>query len=641
MHKVYAFLIALFVINSVAHAQKTREKEVELDETTIVAGKKKEEAAIGAKVTHISDEDLKTNLTKSLSEILWESSPIQIKSMGQGGMATASFRGTASSHTQVMWNGISINSTQLGSFDLSMVPIYFVDDISLYHGGSAQKGGSGALGGNINFGSNAAYHGTRPGGSLLFEVGSNDTYTGAGSFRFAKNRFSSSTRFFYQQSDNDYKYLNTVYQKDPFYERRKNADYKQSGVMQGFNYRTSATSSLSATCWWQYDHRSLPQGIYIDNIPMEKNKTNNIRSMMSYDATYDNATLNATVAYFHSTMDYSRSFSGQLTDESSNINNSIVAKADYTYMGINRLLLTSIFNYRFDEVKSDNYADASKTRHTLNATGVASYRITPRLHIDARIPLEWSADRFYARYNLSARYRIIDEWLTLKATNGYNYRIPTLNDMYWQPGGNPDLKPEKGFSSDFTISTEPQFSAVGLKLEATYYYMNIDDWIMWVVKDKGPIWEPVNFSNVISQGVEVNADVRVQWGKMQHTLSGNYAYTHSVDNSYREEGTQGKQLPYIPRNRWNVGYRFNYNQQFWFHYNVSYTDARFTSADESYQTEAYTLHNAEAGYQWRMAGGMNLDFSIKADNLFNVYHESTQYYPMPLRMIWGRVVYTF
>ena len=104
-------------------------------------------------------------------------------------------------------------------------------------------------------------------------------------------------------------------------------------------------------------------------------------------------------------------------------------------------------------MKSNNYANASKTRQTLNATGVASYRITPRLHIDARIPLEWSADRFYARYNLSVRYRIIDEWLTLKATNGYNYRIPTLNAMYWQPGGNPDLKPEKGFASDFTRRT--------------------------------------------------------------------------------------------------------------------------------------------------------------------------------------------
>ena len=635
-------LLFLFVAYSFIPlcAQNKKEKEVNLEEVTVTAAQNKVEAAIGAKVTNIKPEDLKTNLTKSLSEILWESSPIQIKSMGQGGMATASFSGTASSHTQVMWNGISINSSQLGSFDLSMVPIYFLDNINLYHGGSAQKGGSGALGGSIDF-SNEAYYGSQPTGSALFEIGSNSTYTGAGCFKFSKKRFSSSTRFYYQQSDNDYKYLNTVYQKDPFYERRKNADYKQAGVMQGISYRTLKNDHISATAWWQYDHRSLPQGIYIDNIPTEKNKTNNVRTMISYDGARNNATFNASVAYFYSTMDYSRQFGSEQTDASTNINNSFIAKGEYTYLGINKLQLTGIINYRMDQVKSDNYVDLTKNRNTINATAIASYRITPKFHIDGRIPIEWSDDRVFGRYNISGRYRVIDQWLTLKATNGYNYRIPTLNDMYWQPGGNPDLKPEKGFSSDFSIISEPSWGNVHLKMEATYFYMNIDDWIMWVVKDKGPIWEPVNFSNVISQGGELSADLRINVGDSYHLLSGNYAYVHSVDNSYREEGTQGKQLPYIPRNRWNAGYSFGYKDIAWFHYNISYTDARFTSADESYQTEAYTLHNLEAGYKLKLKGNMALDLSLKVDNIFNAYHESTQYYPMPLRMFWGRVVYLF
>ncbi len=641
MIRTLIFCIAL-IINTFALSaqQQDNRRTIDLEEVTVTAKKKQADAAIGAKVSEITQEDIKTNITKSLSEILWESSPIQIKSMGQGAMATASFRGTASSHTQVMWNGISINSTQLGSFDLSMVPVYFVDNISLYHGGSAQKGGSGALGGSINFG-NEIYNDSKPTGSLLFEAGSNDTYTGAGSFSFAKKRFSSSTKFFYQQSDNDYLYLNTVYQKDPFKERRKNADYRQAGVLQGFGYRLKNNDQISATCWWQYDNRSLPQGIYIDNIPEEKNRSNNVRTMIHYDAMRDNYTFNTTLAYFYSDMHYTRCFDKVLTNQSDNINNSFVAKGEFNYTGIDKLALTGLLTYRLDQVRSESIEGNTKTRNTINATAVASYRITSRLHFDARVPLEWSEEKLFARYNLSARYRLIDQWLTLKASNGYNYRIPTLNDMYWQPGGNPDLKPEKGFSSDFTIMTQPTFGNVALKLEATYFYMNIDDWIMWIVKEKGPIWEPVNFSNVISQGVEINADLRLQWEKTIHTLSGNYAYTHSVDNSYREEGTQGKQLPYIPRNRWTAGYRFNYKDTVWFHYNITYTDARFTSADEAYQTEAYMLHNAEAGYKWTMKNGVSMDFTLKVDNIFNAYHESTQYYPMPLRMFWGRIIYSF
>ena len=70
--------------------------------------------------------------------------------MGQGGVATSSFRGTSSSHTQVNWNGITINPASNGSFDFSLFPTFFTDDVALYHGNNYQKNGSGALGGSIN-----------------------------------------------------------------------------------------------------------------------------------------------------------------------------------------------------------------------------------------------------------------------------------------------------------------------------------------------------------------------------------------------------------------------------------------------------------------------------------------------------------
>ena len=212
---------------------------------------------------------------------------------------------------------------------------------------------------------------------------------------------------------------------------------------------------------------------------------------------------------------------------------------------------------------------------------------------------------------------------------------------YWEPGGSPDLKPEKGFSSDISVSTNPTLGIAKLKLEATYFYMNIDDWIMWVPKGNGYIWEPVNFNNVISQGLEFAGDLKLTTGKFTHIFSGNYAWIKSVDNSYRQEGAQGKQLPYIPRNRWNAGYRFMFKDKLWFHYNASFTDARFTSADESYQTVAYTTHNAEVGYKLKFKSGFNVDLSLKADNIFDAYYESTQYYPMPLRMFWSRIIFNF
>jgi len=113
-----------------------------------VFGKKKIEES-GLLITHIDTMQLQMMKTLTVSELLSSYSPIFIKSYGRGSTASASFRGTAPSHTQVYWNGIKINSPMRGDVDFSLFPVYFIDDISLQHGGSSLQSGSGALGGSV------------------------------------------------------------------------------------------------------------------------------------------------------------------------------------------------------------------------------------------------------------------------------------------------------------------------------------------------------------------------------------------------------------------------------------------------------------------------------------------------------------
>ena len=66
--------------------------------------------------------------TTSSSTTLSVSVSIFSKQYGRATLSTVAFRGTAASHTQVMWNGMRINSPMLGMTDFSMIPSYFVDD---------------------------------------------------------------------------------------------------------------------------------------------------------------------------------------------------------------------------------------------------------------------------------------------------------------------------------------------------------------------------------------------------------------------------------------------------------------------------------------------------------------------------------
>ena len=88
----------------------------------------------GMKETEIDTSVLRGKIHLSLSELLSENTSVFIKDHGRGALATASFRGTAASHTRVTWNGININSPMAGMVDFSLIPVWIIDGLDLKHG---------------------------------------------------------------------------------------------------------------------------------------------------------------------------------------------------------------------------------------------------------------------------------------------------------------------------------------------------------------------------------------------------------------------------------------------------------------------------------------------------------------------------
>ena len=110
---------------------------------------KAKDANAGTRVSTIDIEILNSNRTKSLAELLSENSVVYIKSLGQGALATSSFRGTSSTHTRVNWNGLNINPPMAGSFNFSQIPVFFTDNVELQYGAGNVKNGTGSIGGSI------------------------------------------------------------------------------------------------------------------------------------------------------------------------------------------------------------------------------------------------------------------------------------------------------------------------------------------------------------------------------------------------------------------------------------------------------------------------------------------------------------
>src|SRR3989339_911154 len=92
--------------------------------------------------------------------------------------------------------------------------------------------------------------------------------------------------------------------------------------------------------------------------------------------------------------------------------------------------------------------------------------------------------------------------LSLSANLSKNYRYPSLNDLYWELWGNPDLLPEVSYSveSGMTWNLLSKTKNFFIETEITGYYILMQDMIVWSPSSSSSaIWIPENISEVASR----------------------------------------------------------------------------------------------------------------------------------------------
>ena len=216
---------------------------------------------IGVQRTKLDSIVLRDNISSSLADALTSGSTIFIKSYGRATLATASFRGTSPSHTQVTWNGMKINSPLFGQVDFSLIPAYFIDDASLYHGASSVGITGGGLGGAVALA-------TRPVDDEGFHmryiqgIGSFTTFDEFLQLSYRGRSWSASTRVLCSTSENDFRYRN--YHSKEFetdadgniigtsypLRRNRNGAFRDIPLLQELYHTFGDGSRLSVAAWY-------------------------------------------------------------------------------------------------------------------------------------------------------------------------------------------------------------------------------------------------------------------------------------------------------------------------------------------------------------------------------------------------------
>lgn len=622
---------------------------------------------IGTQQTKFDSLALKENISLSMADVLTFNSSLFVKSYGRATLSTVAFRGTSPSHTQVTWNGMKINNPMLGMTDFSMIPSYFIDDASLLHGTSSVNETGGGLGGAVRLATKPAQ---AEGFGLQYVqgIGSFKTFDEFLRLTYGNEHWQASLRAVYSSSPNDYKYRNhdkklNIYDEDKniigqYYpiERNRSGAFKDLHILQETYYNTGQGDKFGLQAWYTNSNRELQMLTtdYGSDTDFEnRQREHTFRGILSWDHLRSNWKVAANAGYVYTWLayDYRRDVGNgnmQVMTRSRSKVNTFYGKVDGEYyLGEKWLLTANLSAHQHFVTSADKniirqdgnqaIVGYEKGRMELSGSVSAKWRPSDRIGVSAVV-----REDVYGRNSspiipalfvdgvLSEKGNVM-----AKASVSRNYRFPSLNDLYFLPGGNPDLRSEQGWTYDAGLSFDVGESGVySLSGSATWFDSRIKDWILWLPTPKG-FFSPRNVKDVHAYGVELKADANVALSEeWSIALNGSFSWTPSINVGEKlspADMSVGKQLPYVPEYSSSVTGRIGWKQ--WsFLYKWCYYSERYTMSSNdntlSGKLPTYYMNNITLE---RLLTFSWADLSIKGtvNNLFDEEYVSVLSRPMP------------
>ncbi|HWB64126.1 MAG TPA: TonB-dependent receptor plug domain-containing protein [Chitinophagales bacterium] len=576
--------------------------------------------------------DLKYKQGERLGDALGQFSSVYIKSYGSGGLASLAIRGTTAEQTEIEWNGIRLNSPSLGQVDLSLFLLGMQDELKLVRTGyQGNIGGVLKMDNGVNPGSGFSISG-------LFRYGSFSTYNAMLSAMYAKGKFSGATKFTWLSSKNDFLYQNNFREGRPWV-KQTNASVNQLSFLQQFNAKVNERNQLGFYLWLTDASRQIPP-LMSQQGSLQNEDDYSLRAMANWTGTYNQLWLKFTSAWLNDKMHY-KDPNALLDDIYTTY--ALRNKLNMIYLFPHSVVLTGQLNYDHEQANISAYG-SNKMREQAGLRVYADYYIRNqiRLHAGFREDLNDKTPSPFAP-ELALNYTakpFKNNHFAAGIMASRNFRFPTLNDLYWNPGGNLNLRQEKSWNGEmnfkYAYATLFDVSLTGFSIYAT-------DWIQWV--PDGSIWQAENFRRVFSRGAEASLHVtntgNISPLKFKIDFNASYTYTKTtnLDAVSVTDQSAGKQLIYVPYHNVVTGIQFSY-RRFYLRVVNTYTGPVYISTDNSQQLKGYFISNLEIGKEVALKN-VELGFAFSINNIGNNQYQVVAQRPMPGRGFEGSVRFKF
>lgn len=595
--------LTLLSVSSCLTIYYSQEKNID---TVFVFDSQMKKVKLFHSLTTLSPADIQKN-SSNLSEVLRFQSPVYIKENGRGAVSSPSFRGTTAQQTAFVWNGININSQFLGQGDINNIALFGYDQMEIKSGGGSVIYGSGAIGGSIHLNNDLSFN---KGFNGLFnsEIASFGTYNNSAKAAFSNDKFSFKISGNYLISENDYEVPEENY-------INRNGKFYNSTLNIGTSYKIADNQTIS----WQSQFYDATQNYRIleENLNKTSYEAQTFRSLVSWDINKSKVSNSLKAAYTEDNFQYFGIYNAPFT--SGGINKNYILKNDFNYFIIPKLNINVIGEFQQNQGEGLGTSELKNvSRNVGSVAGLLRYFATQDLRFEAGIRQNFIEDiSSPLLYSFSGKWKA-NNWYQINLNLSKNFRHPSFNDLYWEPGGNLNLKSETSIQADLN----QEFSLHGFKLSITPYYIKIDNMIRWLPTAFG-YWAAFNTEKVESYGLESQLSYQKRFNE-NHSIKliAGYTYTKSVDLKIQ------KQLMYVPLHKFtsNVDYQYKFLNVF---AQGMFNGLTYTTSDESKKDAIYPYFVMNAGISATIFKKYTL--GIKMNNITDTVYETTAYYPLPKR----------
>lgn len=557
----------------------------------------------------------------------------QITSGAPGAASSIRFHGMASDHTLITWNGLPINSLSLGMCDMSLLPVFLFDQVVMSDLPDASEELQAGMATTIRLGNGKV-------DEQLVNVVSDYSSLGNAFIggqvkrvgRLREGLLSTQVRAFHQSLRNRYKYVDTYHIEKPV----RWQDHQQgrfSGVHGDFVYMRG-NHSLGLYTWLQRKDMELPgiMGMSASGTAEQQDET--MRSMLEYRWRRYRLQTTLRVAYLHERLVYtdepnfihSDIQSGTLWSQG-NVQWQVIPGREYWLKGMvtHASVRADNSNYgigRLDKPWTQGALQANirQRSHDLQLTGSYEQRFGSA---------GWSSSASYGFHQLIGRNTLVPQVVLSR-----RYRLPDMNELFWIPGGNPDLQPELAYNARAKVTAKlGENRRTRWLIEPSVFASRVVNWIQWMPTSVNEVWSPVNFRSVQTQGVELHAVA--DWITSSDQTKFQVETRWTLNDVFWLDSNPSdlrKRMVYAPR---IIGYQglMVEHRRHALTAGYRYVSSRFT--DESNTPfralQAYGLCNLWYRFQLDR-NHLLVDINAGVDNLLNVQYETLRSYAMPGRV---------